>query len=132
MVVTALTMTFAYLCGCSPALEQPVTSCMPHAEPMKSVLGGIAASKYVIWHGAYSRTSPKPLQVWSPRDLSTLVRPRPVDLTSDLVKIGKKRTIDGQLKSTYTGSRDKLKASQAYCKAFGMAVATLARTFVDE
>ena len=99
---------------------------------MKSVLGGIAASKYVIWHGSYSGTSPKPLQVWSSRDLSTLVRPRPVGLKSDLVKRGKKRTSDGQMKSTFTGIHTKLKSSQAYCKPFGKAVATLARTFVDE
>jgi hypothetical protein len=132
MVVTALTMTFAYLCGCSPVLEQPVTSCMPKAEPMQSVLGGIAASKHVIWHGAYSRTTPKPLQVWSSRNLSSLVQPRPVDLKSDLVNRCKKRTIDGQLRSTYTGTRNKLKASQTYCNAFGRAVATLARTFVHE
>ena len=47
--VTALTVTFSYFCGCSPAFEQPTSSCMPKAEPMKSVLGGIAASRRIIW-----------------------------------------------------------------------------------
>ena len=125
-------MTFAFFCGCSPVLEQPTSSSMPKAEPTKSVLVGIAASKNVIWHGAYSHTTPKPLQVWSPRDLSALVLPRPRDLVSDLVKKGTKHTADGQVKSTYTGTRNKLKASQSYCRAFGSAVATLARTWVNE
>ena len=132
LVVTALTMTFSYFCGCSPVLEQPVSSCMPKAEPMQSVLEGIAASSHIIWHGAYSRTTPKPLQVWSFQDLSTLQRPRPRHLVSDLSKKGTKRNTDGSLVTTYTGNKDKLKASQSYCRAFGKAVATLARTWVVE
>jgi len=123
-------MTFSFFCGNSPVLEQPTTSCMPKAEPMKSVLAGMAASKAVIWHGAYSGTTPKPLQLWSPRDLRPLVRPRPRHLKSDLVKKGTKRTSDGVVKDTYSGTKD-LKASQTYCQQFGRAIGTLARTWVN-
>ena len=131
-VVTGLTMTFAFFCGCSPVLEQPTSSSMPKAEPTKSVLAGMGASKHIIWHGAYSGTTPKPLQVWSPRDMSSLVRPRPRLLKSDLVNKGTKRTADGVLKTTYSGTKDKLKASQTYCKQFGRAMGTLAQTWVSE
>jgi len=129
-VVTGLTMTFAFLCGCSPVLEQPTSSCMPQAEPTKSVLACIGASKTVIWHGAYSGTTPKPLQLWSTRDLRSLRRPRPHHLKSDLVAKGTKRTSTGVVKSTYSGT-NKLKGSQTYCKAFGRAVGQLARTWVS-
>ena len=128
-VVTALTMTLSYFCGCSPVLEQPISSTMPRLEPLKSVLAGIAAHKTVVWHGAYSGTSPKCLQLWSPRDLGDLVRPRPQLLSSNLV-VTKKRMVDGRMKSSYTGMKDKLKDSQTYCKAFGSAVATLVDDWV--
>ena len=128
-VVTALTMTLSYFCGCSPVLEQPISSTMPRLEPLKSVLTGIVAHKTVVWHGAYSGTSPKCLQLWSPRDLSDLVRPRPQLLSGNLV-VTKKRMVDGRIKSSYTGVKDKLKASQTYCKAFGSAVAAMVADWV--
>ena len=130
-VVSGLTMTFSFFCGNSPVLEQPTTSCLPKAQPMKSVLAGMAASKHVVWHGAYSDTTPKPLQLWSPRDLGPLVRPRPRHLKSDLVKKGTKRTSDGVVKDTYSGTKDKLKDSQTYCRPFGRAIGILAQTWVD-
>jgi hypothetical protein len=105
---------------------------MPKVEPLKSVLACVEASKEVIWHGAYSGTTPKPLQLWSPRDLSSLVRPRPRNLESDLVKKGTKRTADGELKNTYSGTKDKLRASQTYCQQFGRAMGRLAHTWVRE
>ena len=130
MVVTALTMTIAHFCGCSPALEQPTGSSMPKAEPLKSVLCGIGAKKTIIWHGAYSGKSPKPLQIWSPRDICVLAKPRPKHLVADLVTTGTKRMSDGSELKTYTGAKN-LKASQTYCAAFGMAVASLAKTWVN-
>ena len=54
MVVTALTMTVSFLCGCNPVLEQPMNSCMPREEPLKSVLSAIGAHKFAVYHGAYS------------------------------------------------------------------------------
>lgn len=105
---------------------------MPKADPTKSVLAGMGASKHIIWHGAYGGTTPKPLQVWSPQDLRPLVRRRPLNLASDLVLKGTKRTSDGVEKHTYTGTKGKLKASQTYCNQFGRAVGTLARTWVND
>ena len=130
MVVTSLTMTIAHFCGCSPLLEQPTGSSMPKAEPLKSVLCGIGAKKTVIWHGAYSGQTPKPLQIWSPRDLYALVKPRPNNLVANLVINGTKRMNDGSEVKTYTGAKN-MKASQTYCAAFGEAVASLARTWVN-
>jgi len=124
-------MMFAHLCGCSPALEQPTTSSMPKLQPLQAVLQGIDAKKEVIWHGAYSGKCPKPLQVWSPRDLSALVRPRPTNLASNLVKTGTKRMSTGETKGTYTGTKA-LKASQTYCKPFAKEVASLAKAWVTE
>ena len=102
---------------------------MPKAEPLKSTLSGIGARRVVIWHGAYSGKTPKPLQLWSPRDLSALVRPRPKNLVDPLVKEGTKRMKDGSHARTYSGTRE-LKASQAYCAAFGKAVASLIGTWL--
>jgi len=129
-VVSGLTMTFAFFCGNSPVLEQPAGSCMPKAEPLKSVLEGMSASKHIIWHGAYSHTTPKPLQLWSPQHLGSLVRPRPRHLKSDLVKRGTKRTSDGVVK-TYSGAKDLLRGSQTYCPPFARAMGTLAQTWVN-
>ena len=133
MVVTALTMAFSFLCGCNPVLEQPLGSVMPKEEPLKFVLQAIGASKWVIYHGAYSAESRKPLQFWSPADLSSLVRPCPSHLHSDLTIRGVKRNRDGSIqydakgrpKKSWTGNRSKLKASQTYCEAFARQVAAL-------
>ena len=131
-VVTALTMMFSYFCGCSPVLEQPTGSCMPKTEPLHTVLPGIGAKKWVIWHGAWGGTSPKPLQLWSARDLKALVRPRPKKMVSDsLVRKGQKRMSDNSTKATYTGTKA-LKQSQTYCMAFGKAVALLAKIWVTQ
>lgn len=72
MVVTSLVMAFGHWSGVNPVLEQPISSAMPRAEPLSSVLRSINASKHVVWHGAFSGESPKPLQLWSCQDLSAL------------------------------------------------------------
>ena len=131
MVVTALAIAFAYLCGCSPILEQPTTSVLPKLEPLQSVLKSIGCTREVIWHGAYGGTSPKPLQLWSTRNLRALVRPKPTNLVSDLITY-KKKTVKGKEKNTYSGKKVLLKASQCYCKPFGKAVALLAKSWLAE
>ena len=131
MVVTALTMAFSFLCGCNPVLEQPNGSAMPLEDPLKSVLLAIGASKSLIWHGAYSLETQKPLQLWSPADLQSLVRKRPSHLVSDLVIKGVKLNKDGSVAynakgqpiRNWTGNKKKMSASQTYCHAFGNAVA---------
>ena len=107
-------MTFAHLCGCSHVLEQPCGSCMPKAEPLKSVLAGVATTKHIICHGAYSGKSPKPLQRWSLQDLRARAKQRPWGLVSDLVHKDTKCMADGSLKDTYSGIKHKIQDSQTY------------------
>ena len=90
-----MAMLFAHLCGCSPVLEQPTSSVLPKLEPLKNVLEFIGSKKVVVWHGAYGGESHKPLQLWSPRDLSSLVKPKPKNLVSDLVEYGFKVCSNG-------------------------------------
>jgi len=123
-------MLFAQLCGCSPCLEQPTTSSMPKLQPLRAVLEAIGSGKAIIWHGAYSGKAPKPLQVWSTRDLKALVKLKPHNLVSDLVEKGTKRTSTGCIKKTYTGTKA-LKASQTYCLRFGKQVAALAKSWLS-
>ena len=130
MVVSALAMLFAHLCGCSPVLEQPTSSVLPKLEPLKNVLEFIGSKKVVVWHGAYGGESHKPLQLWSPRDLSSLVKPKPKNLVSDLVEYGFKVCSNGDKKKSYSGTQA-LKSSQTYCKSFGKAVALLAKSWLS-
>ena len=140
MVVTALTMTVSFLCGCNPVLEQPMNSCMPREEPLKSVLSAIGAHKFAVYHGAYSFETWKQLQLWSTADLQPLVRPRPPPMSSDLVTVALKYNRDGSVqldakgrpKKIWTGNKPKMKASQTYCRAFGRAVAKLLQGWLKE
>ena len=113
LVVTALAMLFAFLCDSSPALEQPASSVMPKMEPMKSVLTSIGAKKAIVWHGAYSGTSPKPLQLWSHQDLRDVARKKPRGIRDTLVSCEVKHS--GKI--AYSGRKKELKASQTYCMA---------------
>ena len=104
---------------------------MPKLQPLHGVLQCIEAKKHTIWHGAYDHINPKPLQIWSPNDLSALVRPRPTLLVSKLIKYGTKRLASGESKKTYSGEKTKLKRSQTYCKAFGEQVAKLVKAWLQ-
>jgi len=106
MVVTSLVMAVGYWSGCNPVLEQPAGSDMPKCEPLRSVLTFVHASKHVCWHGAFGGETPKPLQLWSPRDLSQLQRSRPP------LGLGQKLcTAKGP---SYSGKKSALKKSQSY------------------
>lgn len=108
-------------------------SVMPLEEPLKSVLAGIGAAKFSVFHGAYSGKSWKPLQLWSTADLHLLWRPRPPPMSSDLVTTAVKVNSDGSVqfddmgrpKLSWTGNKPKMQASQTYCGPFGRAVAKL-------
>jgi len=129
MVVTSLVIALSHFCGASPVLEQPTTSCMPKLEPMVSTLASIGATKNVIWHGAYGGESPKPLQIWTARDISSLKRPKPLRPGSSLVR-NKETVVDGIKIKTFTGRVKALKRSQAYSLEFGATVAKLAQTWL--
>lgn len=130
MVVTSLAMSFAHCCGTNPVLEQPSNSCLPKLEPLQSALSLMGASKTTIWHGAYGGTSPKPLQLWSAKDMSSLKRPKPQHLSSHLVKKQSTKQADGKMKNTYTGKTKALLQSQVYSSSFGNAVASVAKTWL--
>ena len=99
-------MAVGHWSGCHPVLEQPSGSDMPKCEPLKSVLACVGAIKHVCWLGSFGGESPKPLQIWSSKDLSQLQRGRPK--ASHLHKLC---TSKGK---SYTGRHSALKLSQAY------------------
>ena len=115
MVVTSLVMAIGHWSGVNPVLEAPTTSAMPRAEPLCSVLQFINASKHVVWLGAFSGESPKPLQIWSRQDLSALQHGRPSSH-----RFSKLCNTKGK---SYSGNRKALHRSQAYTREFGKAVA---------
>lgn len=123
MVVTSLMMAVAFWSGANPVLEQPMSSVMPKCEPLASVLASINANKHTVWHGAYGGESPKPLQLWSPKDLSVLQRGRPGDrLLTLCVHRGKR----------YSGNKEALQRSQAYSHEFGKAVSAVFKSWLKK
>ena len=121
MVVTSLVMAIAYWSGANPVLEQPTSSVMPKREPLCSVLASMKAKKHTVWHGAFNGESPKPLQLWSAQNLTTLQRGRPkMSLTKLCVTKGNR----------YSGKKDALRASQTYSHEFGRAVAKVFKTWL--
>ena len=123
MVVTSLLMAVVFWSGANPVLEQPISSVMPKCEPLASVLASISAKKHTVWHGAYGGESPKPLQLWSPKDLSMLQRGRPKIRLSTLCSHRGKR---------YSGRKKALQKSQAYSLEFGQAVAGVFKTWLKK
>ena len=124
-VVTALTIAFSYFVGCNPVLEQPNTSVMVLADPLATVLSAIGATKWFVWHGAYSGESAKGLQLWSTADLSVLQRCRPHNLNVVTTRGTRIHPDTGAIVNTWTGKKKEMKDSQTYCSSFGKAVAEL-------
>ena len=121
MVVTSLMMAIGHWSGAHPVLEQPISSVMPKCEPLCSVLKMMNAKKHIVWHGAFNGESPKPLQLWSPQDLSALQLGRPK------VRLSKLCTTKGR---RYSGKKRALQRSQAYSHDFGKAVAEVFKTWL--
>jgi hypothetical protein len=114
---------FAFVLGHHLFLEQPPTSLMRQYEPMKSFISGCLKYTIRTWLGAFSASTPKPIDVLSTdKEIETLRRPEPKDL---------------QLlcKPCKTGLRGKKKAmteSQAYPLEFGRHVAKLYKTVIKK
>ena len=115
--VTALGIFIGVVCGLLCVLEQPVSSVMPRTPSLQSVFAFFGFNRQVVWMGAFSGPSPKPLQLWHPPslDLSRLGRPKPIGLDAGLVVQGD----DG----SWTGVKDRLEISEHYTFEFGCAVA---------
>ena len=124
MVATSLVMAIGHWSGVNPVLEQPITSAMPRAEPLCSVLKFMQASKHVVWHGAFLGESLKPLQIWSRQDLSALQRGRPS--SHRFKKLCKQKG------KSYSGNRSALIRSQSYTREFGKAVAGVVKHWVKK
>ena len=60
-------------------LEEPLSSCMPHLECLKTVLSFCGFEKTCAYMGAFHGKSVKPLQLWHLPgfDFENLARPRP-------------------------------------------------------
>jgi hypothetical protein len=105
--VTALGIFLGALCGLLSILEQPTSSVMPRTPSLQNVFAFFNFHRQVVWMGAYSGPSPKPLQLWHPPslDLSRLGRPKPIGLDAGLVmqgsemEVGQESRTDWKLQS---------------------------------
>ena len=115
--ITAIGIFLAALCGLLPVLEQPSSSVMPRTPSLRNVFEFFGFYRQVVWMGAFSGPSPKPLQLWHlpSLDLCRLGRPKPTGLDAGLVVQGN----DG----SWTGVKDRLEISEHYTFEFGCAVA---------
>ncbi len=103
--------------GNEPVLEQPLTSCMPLAKPLATVLRFCGAARTSTWLGAYGGATAKPLQCWhcSPH-FASLKRKLPGGFKARFSLVMKRGR-------RFTGRKGVMKASQAYTSEFGAAVA---------
>jgi hypothetical protein len=118
MVITGLMMLLAFWCNNLPVLEQPMNSCMPLCQPLKTVLLFVGSTRVITWHKAFGSASMKPLQILSSSAIiEALRRPKPKGKSQSLANRGQA----GQ----YTGIKKRMVSSQAYTPLFGLAVAEM-------
>lgn len=116
---TCAVLLIAWLRGVYVFVEQPCSSLMRLAEPMRSFFILIANIQVRVCLGSYGGSSPKPIYVYSNNQaVLSLKRKLPSKAKWDkLAEI----TEDGQV----NGLSKKLKQSQAYPEKFGEAVAKI-------
>ena len=117
MRVLSLIWFLSSVLGNKAVLEQPLSSCLPSIEPLRSVLKFTRSMCTVTWLGRFGGESPKPLQLWHVCPAyATLRRTRPKGCFGSLtVKQGRR----------YSGKSEALKASQAYPVAFAREAALI-------
>lgn len=97
--------------GCYVYLEQPLSSVMEIAEPMKSFAAEIAKFKVTTALGAFGATSRKPVKLWSNDPKVSRLRP---------VCKQRKEPLTYVCERGYThGKKQNLAESQAYPAEFG-------------
>ena len=102
-------------------LEQPLGSCLPHLEPLRSVLEFTQSQYTVTWLGRFGGDTPKPLQLWHSRAaFARLRRQRPRGCFGSLTQ---------RKGNSWSGKSKALKASQAYPEEFARAVADITARF---
>jgi hypothetical protein len=122
--ITSLIWFLSWLQDSHPALEQPANSVLPKAEPLASVLSFTCANKTMTWLGAFSGSSPKPLQIWHiAEEYSELRRPRP-DSNETPDRLYSVAVGPGGQKR-FSGKKGLMKESQAYTCNFARAVAAV-------
>ena len=124
-LVCSLGIFLGWACECLPVLEQPLSSCMPHLECVKTVLSFCGFEKTCTYMGAFNGKSVKPLQLWHLPgfDFENLARPRPDhNAFIGLVSRGE----DGR----FTGMSADVQASGEYTSMFGEAVAQIVRNLL--
>lgn len=116
--VRALLFLLTALMSNTPALEQPLNSCMPQYSVVNAVLTFCETYRITTYHGSFGAETMKPLQLLSPSDrIHLLIRSRPTltpSVDSSLV------TRDGS--GAFTGRKENLLQSQAYTREFGEAL----------
>jgi hypothetical protein len=113
--VTGLLYLMADLFGCSPVLEQPLTSCLPSIPEVRLVLDYTKATKTITWHGAFGGSTAKGLQLHHTKDaFKSLRRRRPDKMPATLCAAGVAKCG----KRTYTGKKDIMKDSEVYTMEF--------------
>ena len=124
-LVCSLGIFLGWACECLPVLEQPLSSCMPHLECLKTVLSFCGFEQTCTYMGAFNGPSVKPLQLWHLPgfDFENLARPRP-DPHSFMPLVC--RGEDG----SFTGMATDVQASAEYTCDFGEAVAQIVRNLL--
>ena len=117
MRVLSLIVLLSCVLGNKVVVEQPMSSCLPLIEPLRSLLQFSRCTRTTTWLGCFGGETPKPLQLWhSCPAYAALRRKRPPGCFGQLtVRTGRK----------YSGKPKALKASQAYPTAFGREVARI-------
>ena len=115
--LSGLTIFLAYMMNCIPGLEQSGSSVMGKSPCLKGVLTFIMAIWVKTYHGCFGGNSEKPLQLWSSSSwIEDLARSKP-DMGGSGVGLVSKSE-DG----SFTGIKDKLKASENYTPLFGASI----------
>ena len=121
MVVTSLLYFVTWLHGGTPCLEQCLSSVMPKAPPMSTVLQFTGAERISISSRAYGGSTGKYFMFYTPAaDMLMKLRRRhaPTDKPPDRLTVR-----HGPAFRKFTGVKSKLKASENYTAAMGNALA---------
>ena len=119
VVRLVLLMLVAWCRGTHLFLENPTSTVIHFFSPLKEAIASMLTHRVALFLSSYGASSTKPMTIWSSTPLvQQLKRPK----KASREKLSTKK--DG----TVTGKRSALKASQAYPREFGVAVAKIYRT----
>ena len=119
--ISCLVCVVAFLIGCYPTLEQPISSTMVKLPSFSSLFSfqQFNFERTLTWMGAFGGKSPKVVQVWHCGIFHGLNRPRPV--------MANARELATKNGDQFTGIKDALVESGHCTFQFGQNVANLFR-----